>query len=388
MSIGCFQRVRFRPYGRGPAKLLALLVLISSGAGRVHATEHDGYGLVERFTLPAGSGPIGALPDGRLVTLVDADLYVETASGTRAFAFHGTLPAADMASFGAAFIRMSPDGTMMAVGNNGGADFMNLQVGVFAFPSLVGDWFNAGHFDAAWTDATHVALTTGEFGSPSRVTLLDTTSVDPSNPTNPTLIDNIGGASGGVAIDAQGNLFTGNGFTIAGPSGTGLVKAFSQAAWMAAAVGSPIDFEANGVVIVDVLSASPLGFDGVGNLLVGGGDFSAAGQSDYVAVVSASAIASALAGNGPVNVLDFDQVRRLDPDFANNGNFFTFAYGALRGEIYVNDFGDLRTHVFRDLMGIPAVSQWGLLTLALALAVAATLTLDRSRRRAWYGEAR
>ncbi len=370
---------------RGMETFFVLVVVLWGGAESARADGYDRYRLVEQFFLPAGAGPLGVLSDGRLVTAVGADLYVETASGTRVFAFHGSLPGADMSPFGPAFVVVSPGGSMIAIGNNGGVSFSHAQVGVFSFPSLTGVWFDAAHFLAAWTDDTHLALTAGAFGVPSIVTLLDTTSVDPSNPVNPTVIGNIGGASGGVAIDATGNLFTGNGFEIAGPSGTGLIKAFAAAQWMAAASGSPIDFETEGVVVVDVLSASPLGFDLVGNLLVGGGDSAAVGQSDYVAVVNAASVANALGGGGPVNVNDPGQVARLDPDVTNDADFFTFAFGSTRNEIYINDFGNLRTYVYRDLMGVPAVSHWGLVLLALVLMVGATLTILRWQRRGFQG---
>ena len=342
----------------------------------VQADGHDRYRLSERFTLPVGAGPLDALADGRLITVVGADVFVETASGSRIFTNAGALPAADMASFGAAFVLVSPDGTSLAVGNNGGASFGNYQVGVFSFPSLTGDWFDAPHLLACWVDNTDLALTAGDFGFPSRVTVLDTTSANPSIPDNPTIIDNVGGASGGVAIDQAGNLFTGNGFTNSGPSGTGLIKAFTFAQWTGAIGGTPLDFEAEGIEVVDVLSASPMEFDSGGNLLVGGGEFAAAGQFDYVAVVSAGAIADALAGGGPINTHDFAQVRRLDPDASNGSAFYTFAYGSNRSEIYVNDFGDLQTHVFRDLMGVPAASTWGLAILFLALCVGGTVALQ------------
>ncbi len=336
-----------------------------------------GYQYLHAFSLPAGASVFGVLNDGRLITLVGADVYVETAAGSHGFVQTGTLPAADFPSFGAAFIRVSPDESEIAVGNNGGASFSNYQVGVFDVYTLIGAWFNAGHFDAAWIDNTHIALTAGDFGSPSLVTVLDTTSPNPLIPVNTTIVDNIGGASGGIAFDVAGNLYTGNGFQTSGPSGTGTVKAFTTAAWTTALGGGPLlDFETDGVLIVDVLSASPLAFDGNGNLIIGGGDFSNSTDYDFVALVRASAIADALAGMGAVDPADSAELWRLDPDSDNDFNFFYATHDPSLGRLYVRDGGG-PVHSYVDVSTIPTVSQWGLTSLTLMLMTAGTLVIRR-----------
>ena len=54
---------------------------------------------------------------------------------------------------------------------------------------------------------------------------------------------------------------------------TGWIKAFEPADWMAPLTGGdPVDFEAEQTLIADLLSAASLGFDGEGDLYVGGGD--------------------------------------------------------------------------------------------------------------------
>ncbi|MFH1107776.1 MAG: IPTL-CTERM sorting domain-containing protein [Planctomycetota bacterium] len=314
-----------------------------------------------------------------MIVLVGDDVYVETAADSRSFAQTGTLPAADFPSFGAAFIRVSPDGTQIAVGNNGGTSFSNYQVGVFDVNSLMGNWFAANHFDAEWIDSAHIALTAGDFVNPSVVTVLDTTSAHPPSPTNTTIIDNIGGASGGIAFDSAGNLYTGNGFQTSGPSETGAVKAFLHAAWTAALTGgTPLDFEAGGVLVVDVLSASPLAFDRQGNLLVGGGDFSSSGDTDFVALVRASTVSSALSGMGPADSNNPEQVRRLDPDAANDFNYFSVNCDPALGRLYVHDSGSATLHTYMDVSIIPTLSQWGLASMTLLLLTAATLVIRRA----------
>jgi hypothetical protein len=330
------------------------------------------------FALPGGSGPFDVLADGRLILLVGTSVQVENSPRAASFAPVGTLSGADFPSFGAAFIRVSTDGTKIAVGNNGGASFSNYQVGVFGLAGLSGTWFLANHFDGEWIDDTHVALTAGDFTNPSIVTILDTTSPNPLSPVNPTVVNNIGGASGGIAFDSAGNLYTGNGFVGAGPSGTGAIKAFSNAAWTAAWVGGPVvDFETAGFLVVDVLSASPIGFDVEGNLYVGGGDFSTS-DVDYAAVVRRTVVAEALLGSGPADPADPNEVRHLDPDPANDFNYFYVNSNDALGRLYVREGAVV--HVYQDVSLVPTVSQWGLVNLALSFGVAGTIVL-RGRTR-------
>ena len=164
---------------------IGLLCLVMSAAVGVGNAEADAFTDYEQvvggsFNLPA-SGVFDVLGDGRLVTLVGANVYAESEVGSRSFSSLGMLPDADIGSYGAAFLRVSPDGERIAVGNNGGALWDNYQVGVFSATGLTGDWFDVNHYDAEWIDDTHLALSAGA-GSTSLVTALDT-SRDPLNPT-------------------------------------------------------------------------------------------------------------------------------------------------------------------------------------------------------------
>ena len=354
--------------------LAAAFVVVLSGGARGEA--FSSYQKIGTFSLPAGAAMFDALPDGRLITLSGATVYLETEPGAGTFAAAGNLAGADFPSFGAAFLRVSPDGTRFAVGNNGGSSFGTFRVGVFTVATLSGAWFAATHYDATWIDNQRLAITAGDFGSPAYVTVLDTISPDPLNPDNRTIIVGIGGASGGIAFDNQGNLYTGNGFVGAGPSGTGAIKAFLNSLWESAyASGPALNFESQGTLIVDILSASPLDFDAEGNLLVGGGDFSVSSETDYIAVVRAAAIASTLGGNGPVNTGDPAQVRKLDPDSANDFNFFFTASNAALSRIYAKDASETTVHVYLDTTGIPAASTWGVINLALLMSIAGSMVL-------------
>lgn len=362
--------------GRWVSILAVMVAVLPEVAG---ADSFEAYRLGGSFQLPAGASAFDVMPDGRIVTLVGANLYAETAPHSHTFQSLGLLPGADIPSFGAAFLRISADGTMLAIGNNGGANFNNYRVGIFTVSGLTGNWFAASHYDAVWISATQLAISGGDFGDPI-ITILDVTSPNPNSPDNRIIIDNIGDASGGIAFDGAGRLFTGNGFQSGGPVGTGVIKSFTQAAWMTAYTsGIPINFQASGVNIIDILSASPLGFDRHGNILIGGGDFNTAGQFDYVALVKASAVQSAAAGNGPVNIEDISVVRRLDPDAASGGNFYTFAIDSGGDAFYIRDLGNSVVFAYFDATSIPAVGEWGLVMLSLAVLIAGSIAL-RSHR--------
>jgi len=348
-----------RSVGVGTWIAAAATVALAVPAARADA--FTDYGLVGTFHLPAAAR-FDVLADGRLVTVVGTALHVETAVGARTFTPLGALPGASFpggAFGGPAFVRVSPDGSRVAIGNNGGPSFVDFQVGIFNLADLTGAWFGVPHFDAAWIDDQHLALTAGAFGSPSTVTALDTRSA-PSSPTNPVVVANIGGASAGVAFDAAGRLYTGNGYATSGPSGTGAIKAFEPTAWTAAlSGGAPVDFESVGTLVATLLSASPLVFDGEGNLLVGGGDFLGGLETDYAALLRHTALAAALGGGGPANPADPTQVRRFDPDAGNPFNYYDVNYNAITGEVYLRDGAQVWVYV------VPEPATVALLTLAL-----------------------
>ncbi|MEZ6072520.1 MAG: PEP-CTERM sorting domain-containing protein [Pirellulales bacterium] len=264
------------------------------------------------FHFPTSPGPgyrgptvFENLADGRLIavsTLLDdpdafvgtPELYVESDVGSRDFLYVGDLPldaGASWSAFGGAFLEVSPDGSRVAIGDN---DFGTPRVGVVDTADLLNvtawagmpiDWFEVPHFTASWWDNQFLAIN-APAGAGSQVTFLDTLS-SPASPINPTVIGNIGGASAAVSFDAEGNLYTGNGYdTAVGGSDTGTIKRFEAADWAAALVGAtPLDFEAETTVVDTLLSAGGLEFDNDGNLIVGGGDYFGGGQTDFFAVV-------------------------------------------------------------------------------------------------------
>ncbi len=324
--------------------LAAVVTTLGTLAAPAAADAFSNYGDSYRAfsTPPIGDGSFSvagaALPDGRLLMVTGNSVYLETGIATATFNEVAILDASQTGgSTDPAFLSISPDGSRIAIGTGFGkpvAVFATSALGTPNAPTTltsgsVADYFAVGHFDAAWYDNTSLALTAGNFGQPAFVSLLDTAS-DPNNPTNPLVITNIQGASAGIAFDDDGRLYTANGFANGNASDTGNIRAFDAADWLGGA-----DFEAEGILIGDVLSGNALRFDAEGNLLVGGGDF---GNFDagYLGVVNADALADALAGFGPIDSGDAAQLARLDPRGDGFG-FFSSAYNAMTGELYVTD---------------------------------------------------
>lgn len=353
-----------------------LFMLMVVGARPLWAEMFTGYTRAVGFDLPTGTAWFESMPDGRILLIRDDEIWIESSVRSRTFESLGVLPDADFPSFGAAFLRVSPSGGKLAVGNNGGSSFSDYKVGVFTLETLTGDWFTADHYDAAWIDDTWLALSNGDFVNPSVVTALDTSSPVPSAPDIATLVVNIGGASAGVAFHSSGWLLTGNGFQFSGPSQTGEVRAFAPATWQAALLGGPpLDFESAGHSVIELLSATPLDFDAEGNLLIGGGDFSSVDDFDFAGVVRAAEVDAALSGGPPVAPNDPTAVRRLDPDAANSFNFYAIARNNVTRELYVRDMSSDRVHAYVDGESIPAVTSWGMVNFSLLLLVATTLRL-------------
>lgn len=290
---------------------------------------------------PTGPGSFrfagDALPDGRIIGVTGTSVFAESAVGSGQFAVVANLdPAFIGGGTDPAFLRVSPSG---AIAIGAGFDrpvvvFQQSALGLPGSPSQIGAAnaaaFNVGHFDGAWADGTHLALSAGAFGSAAYVSLLDVTS-NPSSPVNPRVVENIGGASAGVAFDSAGRLFTGNGFDGApGGSDTGWIKAFDAAVWTNP--GMPADFESGGVHVATLLSANSLGFDHEGNFFAGGGVFG--GEAGYAALVSAGALADAILHGTPVDPADPVQVRRLDPR-AQPSAMYDPVFNPVTGELYL-----------------------------------------------------
>lgn len=295
---------------------------------------------------PVGSGSFGiagdVMADGRIIAATGTTVYLERGVGLGVFDAVAALDASFVGgSIDPAFLRVSPDGTSIAVGagfNKPVAVFAATALGTAGAPTAltggsggVARYYNVQHFDGAWADASHLALTAGDFGAAGFVSLLDVSS-DVVTPLNPTIVRNIGGASSGIAFDSTGRLYTGNGYDLNPSSGsnTGTIRAFNHADWS----GGSVDFEVGGTLIGEVLSAGSLDFDAEGNLFVGGGDFP--DDAGYLGVVGNASLAGVLAGGGPIDAADGSQVRRLDP-LGSGFGYFGSVFNAATGELSVTD---------------------------------------------------
>ena len=355
----------FVPHSAGRSIAAGAVVLFSVFASRAVAADASAYRFLRSFNLPVANAASGgtvlfdALPDGRLLTLNGATVSLETAVGSGSFNTVGDV--ANFApSFGASFFAISPDGTRAAVGSNAGSVFVfNTNTPATSTTYAVND------FEAAWLDNSRLAIANASPAG-TGVQVLNTTTSAVSS-----VIGSIGGFSGGVAVDAAGNLYAGNGFnTTAGGSDTGWVKAFTPAQVHAAiASGTSINFEAAGTPIVDLLSGSTLGFDGSGNLYVGGGDFfGTSGDFGYSAVVDADAIAAALAAAGSLPPIDSSSLasvlnKLVTPASVGAQNAPGVRFNEATGELLVGYFNESLVSVYT----VPEPASLSLIALASAI---------------------
>lgn len=322
----------------------AIVAPIGLGTPPAHADAFSTYGDHYRAfaTPPVGNGSFGvtgdALPDGRLLMVTGNSVFLESSAGSAVF--HEVALLDETRTGGStdpAFLTVSPDGQRIAIGTGFGKPVAVFQTSALGTPNApttltsgtLADYFAVGHYDGTWFDNTSLALTAGEFGQPSFVSMLDTTST-PHNPLNETVVTNILGGSAGIAFDSAGRLYTANGFAYGTGSDTGNIRAFEPADWINGA-----DFESDGTLIGDILSGNALNMDADGNLFVGGGDFNNF-DAGYLGVVHAQAIADALAGLGPIDPDNPLHLARLDPRLDGFG-FFGSAFNASTGELYITD---------------------------------------------------
>lgn len=364
-------------------RLLAACGAILAGVGS--SASASTFGLYEvrpdlAFNFPTtpsldNRGPtvFDTLPDGRLLilsTLVPdpfgftgvPELYVETAVGSRTWQSLGALPLASGAgwsAFGGSFLKVSPDGSRVAVGDN---DFVSPRVGVLSTSDLLTggaasttvNWYNAPHFEAAWFDNRQLAITYAPAAN-ALVSVLDTDSPTAA-PVNPDIITGIGGSASGIAFDAAGNLLTGNGFQTTGPSTTGTIKSFSLADWQdALATAMPINFETAGQFFGSALSAGSLVFDNDGNLFVGGGDFFGGGDIDFLAQFQ--------------NPADGDGFLTFNPNTSEPNSSYVLGYNQVTGEVYAYEPFALDNTAVYVLLPVPEPSTIVLLAVGAALAM-------------------
>jgi hypothetical protein len=277
---------------RAGAVIVGMACIAANAPGAVPA-----YQLIGQFELPSATA-FDVLPDGRVLLLDGTDIKLQDSLHASTYTSIGSIPIG-LVPFSPSFFTVSPDGSRVAIGDNqfnANASVHVFDVGSFNTSGATApDSFLAPNFEGHWSNNDTLFVSGANTGSVVTEIRADTLGVR-------TVIDGIGGASGGVTTDGT-YLYTGNGFAFGGPSATGEVKAFLLADIDTAV--TPIDFEAHGISVADDLSGGSLGFDSRGNFLVGGGDFfGTSGDFGYFAVYDDEALDVALAGGGIMSRLD------------------------------------------------------------------------------------
>lgn len=264
----------------------ALMVMGLAGVERGSAARAaiPPYALVGSFPLPAGGGPWDVMPSGpdagKVIAMQGDTVVMQNTVNGAGYAAVGSVAAGTVSGFGAAFIRVSPSGGRIAIGDGQFPGVQRVHVLSTGDLSTGGPSATASvvtpNYEAAWSgEGTLLVTGAQDFSSRAGLWRVDV-SVSSLNATQ--VVHDIGDASGGVAV-LGGRVYTGVGYDFSGPT-TGHIRSFDLPSTLVA-VG-PVPF-GTGTFVGEVLSALSLGFDGSGNLLVGGGD--APSDSGVAAVV-------------------------------------------------------------------------------------------------------
>lgn len=238
---------------------VALGTSITAASASLGALPTD-YSFVGAPTLPAGAWDVG--PDGKIVGIVGSNIVRQSVVNGATYAAIGSVPAGTVSSFGASFLSISPDGSTIALGDNGSTAAARVHLvpaaGLSTSAPTPTSSVVATNYAAAWASDSQLYVSGGLFGSDATLTRIN---VAPSL-TAATVVNAIPDASGGVAI-RMGQLFTGAGFG----AQQGQIRSFSLSTLSGAS--SPSAFS-SGSLVGSILSAGSLDFDASGNLIVAG----------------------------------------------------------------------------------------------------------------------
>jgi len=340
-----------------------VMALLGGMISHARAGEFQIFDPVGSFALPGASGDLRALDvlvDGRLlVAHENGDVFVETGVGSRSFALLGVLPITP--GINLTFLRVSPSGTTFAVG-----DFN--EIARCTFPSMICSTITAAHFEGYWFDDQYLLVTNSFTGTASMVDVL---SADPQDPEVITIVESIPGFAAGIVVAPEGSLLVGTYV----PGTGGVVRAFGAAEWQTAwNTQTPLDFSADGPLVVNTLSAVSLGFDVQHHFHIGGfGD-----KGSFVGLADAAATKQAMDGVAPVNVKDVSTFCKFYASDCTDDFYIPWNNKVTR-ELYVRCFSGSVVDVYRPRIAIPAVSHWGLMIAGLLAVTAGTLLFRRAR---------
>lgn len=288
--------------------------------------------LVGAQDAPAGAWDI--LTDGRIIGMEGEAIVAESAVGSGVYEMVGLMPAGLIAPWGASFVSVSPDGSRLLIGDNffDGAFVYLVNSADLTGGEVTPRAFLHENFDAAWMTDHSIAIS---YGNPT--TFLGEVAILDVDTEGDIPVVTIGGASGGIAIDENGNLLTSNGFDfVSGGSETGDVRAFSQQRIAEILDGQSgiVDFETEGAFVYNALSGSPLHFDTNGNLFIGGGR---SDETDFFAIADGGAVADAMSGSDPVGDADVF----VDDPIAGADSIYRSQFNPVTGEWVIDGFDGL-----------------------------------------------
>lgn len=225
--------------------------------------------------------------NGRVVAFDGFTVYIQKKRKSATLTPIGTLPEEFRGGTDPSFVSVSPNGqTILLSAGAGGSKFPDpdFNGNIFKMPIGGGEAELVGRY--MWTIlGTWLDNDTFIFGEGETFGLFtgSVEALDVNTGTTITIVGNIPGDPGGIALDNQGNLYVGLG---AGQdtSRTGEIRRFDKSVVDAALAGQGfVNFD-NGELIAQVLSAGDLEFSSNGNLFVGGANFTT-GDAGYIAEV-------------------------------------------------------------------------------------------------------
>lgn len=337
-----------------------------AGIGRPALAGVPAYTLVGAYDLPGPGAQFDVLPDGRLLAISGQDFLVQDSVNTTGWTVAGSLDGASpIASYGASFLSLSPDGQTVAVGDNtfgpGTSVYLVATSSLAPMTPSSAIGVLAPNYQAHWLNGSTLFVS----GSGAESVVSEITLTGPTANVR-TAVSDIGGASSGVTSDGQ-YLYVGNGFSFGPGSATGEVRAIPLS--LITGASSPASFTIDGTPVAHALSADSLGFDAFGNMLIGGGDFFGGGEFGFASVVDGADVAGALIG-GPAATTSLALTPRLATDS------YSVRLNSVTGELLVTYFDNTTfapgATVYRYAIPAPGALP--------ALALAGALAAGRRRR--------
>lgn len=281
--------------------------------------------------------------EGKILAATGTSIYIQAAVGSSTW-----IKVAEVEDYmDPAFVRLSPSGDKVALGLGWGQDILVFNASLldegtpeapvnltYSDQTLA---FMENHYDAAWIDEDNIVINGGKFvvAGQSAVSGVAVLNITDENNMSQGVCTSIPGASSGIAVDADQNLI----FGIGAGTNTGELKIWPRDTWWNGSTSVGV-LEYNGsegqTFANQVMSAAYLGFDGEGNLHVGGGEFLNPEpvnlESGYAALINQKVMTDAVNPAIPLYQVDEAneaQYREFGPDVCRNDTATgVMAYGS------------------------------------------------------------